>query len=392
LFNEWQQTESEIAKHGAFVVLATRELHKAGYKVAGFSFSTGNPEPEVWRFLKNTGFAGVDAIALHEYWAKQGFSTWNALRYRRVHDWLGGNHPPFVITECGRDAIAGEGGEGKPGWKLQGVSREDYAKELVSFSYQLEQDPYVIGAVVYTFGPWVDFAGFDSEEIALLMPAASGAITIPTPQGGGTMSTYHLGNIDITDLRSKLPVHPMLRYAHRELRAIKRIVIHHSANPASTTAEAMARYHIDHYGWPGIGYHFVVTAGGEIQYVNDHTLITNGVSYENADTVHICLPGDFTSVQPPPAQLKATQLLIDNYRLAMGQMYPVVGHKDIAHADDPTSCPGATWVHWRDALVSVAKQTQPVEDWKAKYDEAKTRIAILESVLRSVKSTVQNYV
>jgi hypothetical protein len=39
---------------------------------------------------------------------------------------------------------------------------------------------------VYTFGPWKDFEGFDSEEIAPLMPAASQAIEIPQ-QGGGTM-------------------------------------------------------------------------------------------------------------------------------------------------------------------------------------------------------------
>lgn len=204
------------------------------------------------------------------------------------------------------------------------------------------------------------------------------------------MATFRLGNIDITDLRNALPRHATLRYDSRPITAIKRLVIHHSASAASTTAEAMARYHIDHHGWPGIGYHFVVTTDGTIQYVNDHTLITYGVSGQNDDTVHICMVGDFTGITPPEAQLAATRKLIDNYRHAMGQPYPVVGHSDIGDS----SCPGDTWPSWRGRLADAA----PAVDWEAeawmyrsKYETAsaelataKTRIQWLESYVSQI--------
>jgi hypothetical protein len=382
VFNEWRQQRSEIEWHADLVQETTKTLHAAGYKVAGFSFSTGNPEMDVWIYLQGRNFCGVDALSIHEYWAAKDFSTWNALRYRRVHDWLGGQHPPFVVTECGRDAIRDEGGEGKPGWKLQGISADEYAAELRNYAAELERDNYMLGGVVYTFGPWDDFAAFDAEGIVALMPAASGPITIPIPPtGGGAMATYHLGNTDIADLRATLP-RGVGVYGTRQISAIKRLVIHHSATPATTTAEQMARYHIGTHGWPGIGYHFVVTTSGEIQYTADHTMVTNGVSYENADTVHVCLVGDFTSAPPPAAQLAATKRLIDNYCLAMGQRYPVVGHRDIAHADDPTACPGDTWTQWRAALIDAPT------DYQAELLAARKTIAAQNNELASLRGKI----
>lgn len=209
------------------------------------------------------------------------------------------------------------------------------------------------------------------------------------------MATYHLGNIDITDLRTSLPRGAGI-YETRPIGQIKRIVIHHSASAATTTAAQMANWHVQK-GWPGIAYDFVVLPSGEIQYTKDHTLIGYGVSYENADTVHICLPGDFTSTPPPAAQLAATRTLIDNYCLAMGAVYPVVGHRDIAH--DGSVCPGDTWAGWKGQLVGMPDQPADPTDWKAEAERyrreleaANTKIGILQSALRSIKTTAQNYV
>jgi len=186
VFNEYRQTAAEIAFHADVVEQVTATLHRAGYRVAGFSFSTGNPEPEVWQFLRSRGFCGVDAIALHEYWGMRGFSTWNALRYRRVHEWLGGQHPPFVITECGRDAV--EGAEGRPGWQRQGVTGDQYVRELLSYAAELEKDGYVLGGTVFTCGPYSDFAGFDVDGLVGRIPPASQTISIPDrPVTGGDM-------------------------------------------------------------------------------------------------------------------------------------------------------------------------------------------------------------
>jgi len=144
----------------------------------------------------------------------------------------------------------------------------------------------------------------------------------------------------------------------------------------------MARYHVDHHGWPGIGYHFVVTTDGTIQYVNDHTLVTYGVSGQNDDTVHICLPGDFTSVQPPEAQLVATRKLIDNYRLAMGQPYPVCGHRDIGDS----SCPGATWAQWKGRLVDAETPTCPhCADLRRQLETATAANATYRAYLQNIR-------
>lgn len=198
IVNEWKQAMDELPLLCDITTAATKRLHASGYRVAGFCFSSGNPTTwEHWDYLRERGFCGVDLIALHEYWASAGFSTWNALRYRRVHEYLRGQHPPFVITECGRDAIAGEGGEGKPGWQMQTVSAADYAGELLAYAAELARDPYVVGATAYALGTWADFRAFDLEVVAPLIPGATGAISIPetpgdwgeqpqpTPQEGG---------------------------------------------------------------------------------------------------------------------------------------------------------------------------------------------------------------
>lgn len=179
----WNETHQRIGdglpRHCDAVAACVKPIHDYGSKVAGFSFSVGGPEMEDWLYLRDRGFAGCDAIAIHSYWAKQGFSDWTSLRHRRVHALLGA-HVPFVITECGRDAVVQEGGDKQPGWKLQGVSGEDYLNELIAYNAELEKDDYVIGATVFTAGPSPDWWAFDTDEISDLIPGGLPAI------GGGT--------------------------------------------------------------------------------------------------------------------------------------------------------------------------------------------------------------
>ncbi len=384
LYNEHEAyLQTGLENHVRFTREATDYLHARGYKVLGFSFNVGGPEMQDWVYLRQQRYAGVDAIGLHQYWANKGFTEWRALRHRLVHQWTEGDHPPFVISECGRDAIVEEGATGR-GWRAQGVMDEQYAEELEQYDAELCKDDYVIGGTVFTAGPYAGWLDFSTDGLSERFGYGDTPLQIwtpdPTPQpptGGETMSTFHLGSIDIVDLRDSLPVHATLKYDWRLMQAIKRIVIHHSATSVTATAEQFARYHVDHHGWPGIGYHFVVTANGEIQYVNDHTLITYGVENQNADTVHICLPGDFTSAPPPEAQLQATRRLIDNYRLAMGQVYPVVGHRDIGDS----SCPGDTWPQWRGRLIDAAPASDPVADLQARLDTALTQLAAIRSIV-----------
>ena len=122
-FDRWQ-------RYVQLMRVAVKELHNAGIKVAVGSCSTGTPQAgfvdgytgeDFWLYWKGQNFSDGDAIALHEYWGNQGLSGWNALRYRKVHNhirnWVepGLGHPPFIITESGRDAVEG----GQAGWKKE---------------------------------------------------------------------------------------------------------------------------------------------------------------------------------------------------------------------------------------------------------------------------------
>lgn len=178
LLNECYQRLSEgLADYTAWTQRAAALLHAQGLRVAGFSFSTGNPEVEDWAYLRSQGFAGVDAVALHCYWGAQGFTPWHALRYRRL--WQPGD-PPLIISECGRDAVEG----GKGGWLRDGIGPEQYVGELLAYARELQKDACVLGATVFTAGPTPDWEAFDTDRITdrLLQVAWPVRATTPAPQ------------------------------------------------------------------------------------------------------------------------------------------------------------------------------------------------------------------
>ncbi len=162
-----------LADYAAFTWACVKRLHAVGQMVAGFSFSTGQPEMGDWQFLAqyDPPFAGVDALAIHEYWnGRTGqFSTWNALRYRRVHELLGGEHPPFVITECGADAVEGR----EAGWRKCGISGEQYVNQLLAYNAELEKDDYVIGATPFTSGPTPNWQAFGLDGDSWRIPGGT---------------------------------------------------------------------------------------------------------------------------------------------------------------------------------------------------------------------------
>ncbi len=148
-------------------------LHAAGLKVIGFCFSTGNPEAADYQYIQSRGFGGVDALGIHEYWGNQGFTQWHALRHRNAHAWMGGNHPPFFITECGRDRV--EGGNG--GWVIDNITAEQYVAELLQYDDLLAQDGYVLGATVFAGGPTGDWVNFNTDGLEQALIRVSPTVT-----------------------------------------------------------------------------------------------------------------------------------------------------------------------------------------------------------------------
>ncbi len=164
---------------------ATDVLHGAGLRVAGFSFGVGWPgagfsgDSPDWQYIAERGFCGVDAIAVHEYWGNNGFTRGAALRHRQLHDITGGNHPPVIITECGRDAVEG----GASGYVASGVSVQEYFAELQAYDRELANDSsYVIGGTVFTAGgsdgKW---DSFDTDPLTSLIVGSGGPPPPPPP-------------------------------------------------------------------------------------------------------------------------------------------------------------------------------------------------------------------
>jgi len=141
-------------------------LHAQGLRVAGPSWGTGDYELEDWLAFRAAGWCGMDAIAVHCYWANEGFTPWHALRWLRF--WEPGD-PPILITECGRDILKHEvpdtpdnpeGVSGAGGWKLDGLSSEEYVAELVQYDKELQKHVFVLSAHVFTGGAtsrWINY-------------------------------------------------------------------------------------------------------------------------------------------------------------------------------------------------------------------------------------------
>lgn len=189
---------NEIGKsrRAAYVALCKEAiplLKAAGLKVCGPSWATGDFEQEDWDAFVNLGW---DAIALHAYWSSNGFSKWNALRWQQY--WKPGQ-PLVLITECGRDRVrdgtlsVNDGyipvSGTNFGFKAQGITDEDFLKELEAYDLKLKADPAVMGATGFTTSPTDDWKakGFDLDSLAKAALAKS-VITVlrgqSKPNGG----------------------------------------------------------------------------------------------------------------------------------------------------------------------------------------------------------------
>jgi hypothetical protein len=155
-----------------------------------------------------------------------------------------------------------------------------------------------------------------------------------------------------------LPKHDTEQYETRPLEEIRALVIHHSAVPASVGPNVIAAYHVRRHEWPGIGYHFVVAAGGALHQTNALETISYHAARANPFSVGICFLGNFTTEPPPPAQLQAGAHLV---AWLLGELNlpleSVQGHRDLMS----TACPGNQWLvgqRWKAALYAGVRGVQ----------------------------------
>lgn len=132
------------------------------------------------------------------------------------------------------------------------------------------------------------------------------------------------------------------------------IVIHHSGtntalDGGTEDGYSIASYHVNHNGWGGIGYHFVIThdshpGGARVQYVGDLLSWRAAELNQNPGRVGVCLVGNFLQQLPGQNQLRLARELVD-FLLAPNMILPSMNFYSqiLYHNSVPgqsTDCPG----------------------------------------------------
>lgn len=149
----------------------------------------------------------------------------------------------------------------------------------------------------------------------------------------GIKKVISTNTLQVIDIIEDLP--RSSHYLQRQLSDITGIVIHHSATTGQTAYD-FADYHVNHHGWPGIGYHYVIPPEGGVLQTNQLTSISYHTLYTNTPLVAICLPGNFNVAEPSAAQLRDLKKLIKQLKNTLPNQVTLSGHRD--HKN--TSCPG----------------------------------------------------
>jgi hypothetical protein len=140
------------------------------------------------------------------------------------------------------------------------------------------------------------------------------------------------------------------QFPTRSLNDIQLIIIHHTAVAPTVGADRIAAHRVQKQGWPGIGYHYFITADGQIQQTNELTTEASHAGSYNPAAIGVCFAGDFTNVIPSPAQIEAgAQLIAYLMRRFNLSIDMVKGYKELVN----TQSPGNQWdtgARWGDTL------------------------------------------
>ena len=171
-------------------------------------------------------------------------------------------------------------------------------------------------------------------------------------------TTGQISAPSVEDLTQKLPRHPTKLYESRPITDITTLVIHHSATGPSVRPERIAEYHIKRMDWPGIGYHFLVSADGVLYQTNPLETISYHATKANPYSLGICFLGNFNEQIPTPSQLQAGAHLLAWLMQELDiPLENVEGHMKFT----TTACPGYQWLNgkkWRELLYQEIRQVQ----------------------------------
>ena len=142
---------------------------------------------------------------------------------------------------------------------------------------------------------------------------------------------------DMIDLTDVLPVNENHKPVERNCK-IESIVIHNDAilQNGNLRIKDITRYHIIERDYSSIAYHYYISAEGVIYHcVSDNLMTPHTIGY-NANTLAICLNGNFDLEFPTIEQKRALKVLI-NYLKKMYSVQYVYLHREL---NSETTCPG----------------------------------------------------
>jgi N-acetyl-anhydromuramyl-L-alanine amidase AmpD len=179
-------------------------------------------------------------------------------------------------------------------------------------------------------------------------------------------------------------------------RLTERVIIHHSASP-DVPASTIHYWHLNR-DWSGIGYHFVIRAGGAIERGRpEDTIGAHSGPAGNGDSIGIVLTGNFETGKPTAAQIESLVWLLKDYLQPKYGPLTVIGHKDVM----ATACPGKNfpWADLKRRLEvdddMIYKTLNDVPDWgkplvkklmdrKSLVGDGKGNINLPESTLKTL--------
>lgn len=132
------------------------------------------------------------------------------------------------------------------------------------------------------------------------------------------------------------------------MRNIKYIVLHCTATQQSATVEAIQNYWKQQLGWKNPGYHYIISANGDIKQLLDESLVANGVAGYNSVSIHVSYVGGVDPHNIPkdtrtPEQLVAMKAIVKRLK----GKYPdaiIQGHRDFPNVRK--ACPSFDVKSW----------------------------------------------
>jgi N-acetyl-anhydromuramyl-L-alanine amidase AmpD len=147
-------------------------------------------------------------------------------------------------------------------------------------------------------------------------------------------------------------------------------------------------------GYKYISYHYLIAEDGSVlqvqplKYARWHAGDNfRGKNSHNLHGIAICLSGNFQNIKPTQAQLEATADLIADLEMEHDKSFTVRGHRDTAHPDYATACPGvnlANKIRWIIERVNYIKK-HPNED----ENKLKKEIKRLESLVKDKNARIK---